>query len=124
MSKLKFALKASVKHWKWNKAHPLSAHIRSDTCPLCRYCGETKGGLTACERCPIYERTGLKSCNGGPWSQARDALYPYRGNPTLENLRTWERACDQMIKFLRSLGPEVVQLEKKEKAEKAKERRR
>ena len=56
------AIRGSIEKWdKISKGE--MEDERSANCPLCQMCGD----LTACDNCPIYEKTGEEQCNGTPY---------------------------------------------------------
>ena len=97
------ALKASIAKWERNAEAktPGEYKIGEEDCPLCVM---FKIWPDECEGCPVFERTGIKSCRGTPYVQAATARRDWRcGYVTADRARA---AARDEVAFLKSLLPE------------------
>ena len=95
------ALRGSIEKWERNLAVAQEGtgelNIDRDSCPLCALFWDWNWDKT-CRGCPVFERTGLRSCHGTPYYRV-EAAQEEEDRPALI------AATEDEIAFLRSLLP-------------------
>jgi len=103
-AKTETALRASIKHWEENvaAATPEEASTEPGDCALChKFCRDY---YDHCVGCPIFEKTGMKFCDGTPYEDAYSALRDWTDGRVYDE-SAFRAAAQRELDFLRSLLP-------------------
>lgn len=98
------AVRASIEHWRRMRAMPHAERMTEREtpagvhCPLCAVYAAK--GFPPCFDCPVYEKTGRRSCEGTNWLAAKDAFF----RPHDE---AWQNEADVMISFLEGIAADL-----------------
>lgn len=102
------ALEKSIAHWEANVAAktPDKASVHGSDCALCNlFCtSEMMDNDIHCWSCPVFKRTGRRSCEGTPYYYAHSAFNQWRywsSHNIVPN--EWRIAARRELEFLKSL---------------------
>lgn len=97
------ALKGSIAKWEAIVAGT-GEDLGSDNCPLCAEFAEVDDDYSACQGCPVYERTKRRGCGGTPYDDWSRACW-LADLPRRAETPVLKAAAQAELDFLRSLLP-------------------
>lgn len=110
-AKAKRALEKSIEKWELNLLHAQRADwsaitLNCRTCALCcefliDYEGRMFPDQSRCVGCPVYERTGLKTCEGTPYYEVVNIMHRKFFN--VHDEEALIDAISREVEFLKSL---------------------
>lgn len=103
------ALEESIEKWEINTTLSFGERRtgRRD-CPLCTMFANINDLSTKhCKKCPVYQRTGERYCDGSPYEELAVVSYDYMyGDETADNVEVrWKKVAEKEVEFLKSLRP-------------------